>query len=108
MGIRRRAGRGPCQAPSRLRATQADIAFPPTATRQRHRSSHGDGQVDRSKMFPAAAAQAKPPRSRVLQMFKCATCQIQQTPCSAAPIRMTYNGPGGLGEWNTSSELLEL
>ena len=26
-------------------------------------------------MFPAAAAQAKPPRSRVLQLLKCATCQ---------------------------------
>ncbi len=36
-------------------------------------------------------------------MFKCATRWIQQTPCSAAPIRTTYNGPGRLGEWNTRS-----
>ena len=41
-----------------LRAAQADIAFPPTATWQRHRTSHGGRQVDRSKAFSAVAAPA--------------------------------------------------
>jgi hypothetical protein len=43
------------------------------------------------------------PSVGVLQMFKCATCQIQQAPCTTAPARAAYNGPGRLGEWNPSS-----
>jgi hypothetical protein len=30
-------------------------------------------------------------------MFKCATCQIQQAPCSGAPVRTAHNGPGRTG-----------
>jgi hypothetical protein len=41
---------------SALRAAQAHIAFPSTATRQHHRTSHGGGLVDLSKMFPAVSA----------------------------------------------------
>ena len=37
------------------------------------------------------------PSVGVLQMFKCATCQIQQAPCTTAPARAAYNGPGRLG-----------
>jgi len=40
--------------------------------------------------------------SRLLQMFKCATCQNPTGSCSGAPVRTAYNGPGHLGEWNTS------
>ena len=46
------------------------------------------------------------PRPRVLQLFKCATCWIQQTPCSGAPIRTACNGLGRLGEWSNRPELV--
>ncbi len=39
-------------------------------------------------------AQAKPPRSGVLQLFRCATCQIQQAPCSGAPVRTAKDAWG--------------
>jgi len=39
---------------------------------------------------------------RALQMFKCATCQIPEAVCSAAPVKTVYSGPGRLVEWDTS------
>jgi hypothetical protein len=82
-----------------LRAAQAHVAFPPTATRKRHRTSHGGDQVDRSKMFRRSAPPATPPRSGVIQLFKCATRQNPTGPCSGAPIRTVYTArtPWGSG-----------
>jgi succinate dehydrogenase/fumarate reductase-like Fe-S protein len=36
---------------------------------------------------------------RALQMFKCATCQIPEAVCSAAPVKTVYSGPGRLVEF---------
>lgn len=67
-----------------------------------------------SSKNPAAAVAAQvtngcglPRRILVLESSNCLNVPpvaIQQTPCSGAPVRTVYNGPGRLGQWNTQPE----
>ncbi len=82
----------------RQRTAQAHVAFLPTVTRQRYRTSH----ADHSKTLRRLATPATSPRSRVLQLFKCATCrQSNRLPAQGHPSGRPTQ-PGRLGEWNTS------
>jgi hypothetical protein len=60
------------------------------ATRLTDRKRSGGGATREESSLPS------PP---TVQM--CHLPRIQQAPCSGAPVRTTYNGPGHVGEWNT-------
>ena len=88
------ANTNPDAAPESLRAAQADVAFPPTATWQRHRTSHGGRQVDRSKALSPVAARYAVLCLESSNCWNVPPAAIQQASCSPAPVRTAQDAWG--------------